>query len=151
MTITVSFATVAHSIAALAVPGVTIKDIDEIPAAGSLLCPIMFPQPSGTISGIQPVFQTVGTGGTAKIDLSYTLHYVFLECEAGSGINELAATAAVIGHLADILEVMLANDAVIGAIDSVPESIDEIGVIEDPTGNQYWGALLSFKILEFVQ
>lgn len=151
MTIAVNFATVTNSIAALVVSGVTIKDIDEIPDAANMLTPIMFPQPNDFITDIQPEFVSFGSNGTAKINMSYTLNYVFLECEAGSGVSAFAGYSGLITHLMAIMVTMLSNDAITGAVDNVPQSITSIGVVQDPAGNEYWGALLSFRILEFVQ
>ncbi len=151
MTITVGFSIVTNSIAALSISGVTVKDIDQIPTSASMLCPILFPQPNDFVTGITPTFETYGSNGGAKINMTYTLNYVFLECEAGSGISAFDAYNGLITHIAAILQAVLSNDAITGAVDITPHGIPNIGVIEDPAGNQFWGALLSFEILEYVQ
>lgn len=151
MTITVSFATVADSISGLTVPGVNIANIDNIPVTAQMLCPILIPQPNDFITGISPTFETLGSNGDAAINMSYTLNYVFLECETGSGVSAMDAYASLIAHLAAIMKTMLSNDAITGAIDNLPNAISSIGAIQDPSGNQYWGALIQLKILEYVQ
>ena len=46
--------TIANSIAALSVTGVTIKDLDEIPdSAFSGACPIVYPRPDGFVSNFE--------------------------------------------------------------------------------------------------
>lgn len=151
MTINCQFATVADSIAGLTISGVTIKDIDQIPVSASLTCPILFPQPEGFISDIQYARQSFGSNGTPKIDFSYTLNYVYLHCETGSGISALDPYAGIIAKLELITETIMSNDAITGAVDIIPNTIGGIGSIQDPAGNTYWGALLSFRVLEFAQ
>ena len=151
MTITIGFTTVADSISKLTVTGVTMKDIDQVPDSAQMLCPIMFPQPDNFVTNINVERVTVGSGGTAKMDMTYTLNYVFLQAEIGSGISAFSAYSNIIGNLATIIGVILANDNITGAVDLTLNTIGEIGAITDPAGNQYWGVLFSFNVLEFVQ
>ena len=72
MTIALSPVTVAASIAALSVSGVTIKDIDEIPDSANMLCPLVVPM-SNFITNITPQTQSFGSNGGAKVDFSSTL------------------------------------------------------------------------------
>ena len=150
MTVTVNFAAVANSIAGLTVSGVTMRDIDQIPDAADMIYPVMFPQPNNFITDISPVFQSFGSNGTAKIDMSYTLNYVYIHAPAGSGISAFDSYSGLITNLAAIMVTMLSNDVLTGAIDNIPQAITAIDVIEDPAGNSYWGALLSYRILELV-
>jgi hypothetical protein len=150
VTITSAFTTITSSIAALSISGVTIKDVDEIPQSARLLCPVLLPQPNDFVTDFAPTFQTFGSNGTPKIDLEYTLHYVYLHCEAGAGLSQLEIYSGLMTKLSAILVALLSNDAVTGLVDMKPE-IGNIGVIEDPTGTQYWGILISLRILEFAQ
>jgi hypothetical protein len=45
----------------------------------------------------------------------------------------------------------LENNTLINAIDNMPDAVSYIGKIKDPSGKGYWGAFLSFKILEYAQ
>ncbi len=150
MTVTSAFSTIANSIAALSVSGVTIKDIDEIPQSAALLCPVLIPQPNDFVTDFEASFQSLGSNGTAKIDLTYTLNYVYLHCEAGSGISAFDIYSGLITNLSAILVAVLSNDAITGLVDMKPR-IGSIGVIEDPSGNRYWGVMLSLSILEYAQ
>ena len=151
MTINSAIATVADGISKLTISGVTIKDIDEIPDAASLLCPLLIPQPNEFVTDMTVTRQTVGSMGTAKIDTSYNLNYVYLHCEAGSGVNSFAPYASLISKLETILEVILANDVIAGAVDLSVQNIGNVGIITDPAGNEFWGVMLSFRILEYTQ
>lgn len=151
MTINSQIATVAASIAGLTISGVTNKGIDAIPESASMLCPLLIPQPDNFVTGLTYARQTVGSMGSAKIDCNYTLNYVYLHCETGSGINTYAPYAGIISKLETILEKILANDVVSGAIDIQISSIGTIGTIQDPAGNQFWGLMFSISVLEFTQ
>ena len=151
MTVTCSVNTVASSIAALSVSGVTIKDIDKIPDSAKLLCPVLIPQPNDYMSNTLMSFESFGSNGTAKMDLEYDLNYVYLHCEAGSGVNAFAPFSSLMTKLAAILVVIFSNDAITGLVDMKLNSVSNVGIINDPAGNSYWGVLLSFHVLEFAQ
>jgi len=150
MTIALNPVTVAASIAALSVSGVTIKDIDEIPDSANMLCPLVVPM-SNFITNITPQTQSFGSNGGAKIDFSYSLNYGFLYAEIGSGINGYAPYAGLMQKLELILETILGNDAISGLVDMKLESLSEVGTIEDPAGNQFWGVTFSLRCLEYAQ
>lgn len=148
MAINSQIATVADSISKLSISGVTLRDIDQIPAAAQMLCPIFFPQPSAFVTDLSFTRQSFGGGGAEKLDCNYTLNYVYLHCKAGSGINAFAPYAGIITKLELILETIMTNDTVTGAVDLQIGAIGDIGVIQDPAGNEYWGLLCAINILE---
>lgn len=151
MTITSTIATVADSISNLSISGVTIKDIDQIPDSARMLTPLLIPQPNNFITDLQVSFETFGSNGSAKINTTYTLNYVFLFCEVGSGLGSFAAFSGLIGKLQDILVAINSNDAITGAVDMKIGSIGNIGVITDPAGNEFWGLEFSLRVLEYTQ
>ena len=151
MTITVAFSTVSDSIAGLTITGVTVKDIDQIPDNADLLGPILFPQPNDFITELSVERMSFGGGGTAKMDMTYTLNYVYLHCAAGGNIGAFGAYSGIITNLAVIVTAILTNDNISGPVDFEMQTVPSIGVIDDPAGNQFWGALLSFKVTEHTQ
>ncbi len=151
MTITSAIATVADSITGLSISGVTIKDIDQIPDSATLLCPLLIPQPANFVTDLSVSFETFGSNGGAKINTNYTLNYVFLFCEIGSGLGAFAAFAGLIAKLSTILVAINSNDAITGAVDIKIGSIGNIGVITDPAGKEFWGLEFSLRVLEFSQ
>jgi hypothetical protein len=150
MSIALSCVTVANSIAALSISGVTVKDIDEVPVSGNLILPVVFPQPNNWISDIQPVTKSLGSLGTEKMDFSYTLHYVFLHSLQGSGISQTDHLSPLITKLELVLEAILNNDVVTGLVDMQLSSLN-VGTVEDPSGKPYWGALFTLRCLEYAQ
>jgi hypothetical protein len=151
MTVTCSVNTVATAISGLTVSGVTIKDITAIPDSAKMFCPVIIPQPNDYMSGTKMTFETFGSMGTAKMNMEYDLNYVYLHCEAGSGINAFAPFSDLMTKLASILVVIMSNDKVNGLVDLQLQNVGNIGIINDPAGNSYWGVLLSFHVLEFSQ
>ena len=151
MTVTSTISPVADSIAALSVSGVTIKDIDQIPDTARMLCPLIIPQPANFVSDLSITFETFGSNGGAKINTNYTLNYVFLFCEVGSGMGAFAAFSGLISKLSALLVAINSNDAITGAVDIKINSISNIGVITDPAGVEFWGLEFSLRVLEFSQ
>jgi hypothetical protein len=151
MTVVCNLATVADSISKLSVSGVTIKDINEIPQSARGLCPVVLPQPSNFLSDVAATFQSFGSNGAARIDLSYTLTYVYLHCEAGSGVSQYDIYAGLITNLAAIIVAILSNDALTGLVDLKLGGVGSVGVIEDPSAVKYWGVIFTLNVLEFAQ
>lgn len=149
MTITSTISTVADSIAALSISDVTIKDIDQIPDTAWMLCPIIIPNPSNFVTDLSVSFETFGSNGGAKINTNYTLNYMFLFCEASSGLGAFAAYSGMISKLQSILVAINSNDAITGAVDVKINSISNIGVITDPAGKDFFGLEFSLKVLEY--
>jgi len=150
MTVTCSVSTVAASIAALTVSGVTIKGIDKIPDSASLITPVLIPQPNDYMTGTQMTFESYGSNGTAKMNMEYDLNYVFLYCQVG-GINAFAPFSPLMGKLSEVLVTIMSNDAITGAVDMKLGSVDRIGVITDSAGVEYWGVMITLHVTEYTQ
>ncbi len=149
MTIVVNPAAVATAISGLTITGVTIKDINAIPDSVQMLCPIIIPQPNGFIGNIEPENLSFGSLGTQAENFTYTLNYVFLFAEIGSGESGFTPYSPLIVKLIAIVNVILNNDVVSGLVDMQLESITGIGQINDPANNAYWGAFFALRCLEF--
>ena len=129
MAITSTISTVADSIAGLTISGVTIKDIDQIPDTARMLCPLLIPDPNGFVTDISVSFETYGSNGGAKINTNYTLNYMFLFCEVGSGLGTYAAYSGLITKLSAILVAINSNDSISGAVDVCVEVMISNAVI----------------------
>lgn len=152
MTIAVNFTTVTNSIAALTVAGVTIKDVDEIPMDALKILPVMFPKPDNFITNVTFSRETYGTGGTAKMNFSYTLNYRYLHSPVGARLNMLSAYSGLITNLAAILVEIFENDKLAGLVDLQLESIGQIGPLTDLAGQTtYHGVDIGLRVLEFAQ
>lgn len=148
MTWTSQFTTVATSIASIAITGVSVKDIGDIPEHMDLQGPVLMPDPSRFLSDLQFERVSFGPAGSAKADLRYRLHYVLLYQPVASGISELDAYAALISLLATVLDAISNTDAISGAEDVTIGNVSGVGVVQDPSLNQYWGALIELNVLE---
>lgn len=151
MTVDVQIGTVIGAISNLSITGINLKDIDEIPENAEMFLPCLFPNPDEPITDIEPRFVSFGTMGGAKMDLGYTLHYLYIHAKVGSGLTLNAILPGLISNLALIFETIMSNDVVTGAVDLQLDSLPSIGVIIGPTGAQYHGCALSFRVLEHVQ
>jgi len=151
MTITSSISTVANSISGLTISGVTIKNIDAIPDTARMLCPLLIPQPNDFVTNINVTFETFGSNGGAKLNMTYTLTYVFLFCEVSSGLGAFAAYNGLLTKLSAILVTIMSNDAVTGAVDLTVGNIGNVGVIVDPAGVEFWGLTFTLNVLEYSQ
>lgn len=151
MTIALSPKTVADSISELSISGVTIKSLEAMPTTGHLMLPLLMPQPDNFITDIVPVRQSFGSGTGKALDFNYTLHYVFLFAELGSGLSQLDPYSPLIDKLELIWESILTNDAITGLVDMELESVEGLGAVQGPDSQQYWGALFSMRCLEHAQ
>jgi len=147
----VKIATVADSIAALSVSGVTIKDIDGIPEeVHKRVCPIMFPDPDGFVTNLAVTPQSFGAGTAGKNDVRYTLNYLFLFCPVGSGRYLADNAVGLVNKAVLILNALIANDAVTGSIDIEPK-LGDFGVLQDAAGNQFEGVRVLIDVHEFYE
>jgi hypothetical protein len=146
-------ANVIAGIADLTPSGVTILGTDKIPTEWNGRQPIMFPDPSGPISNLVIDPQTFGDDATtAKANVTYTLNYVYLHSPAGSGRGIYTEVPTLITNMVAIVAAICAKFSIAGyAVDMKPRIPGEIGILEDPVGNQFWGCRLALDILEFYE
>ena len=143
--------TVADSISKLSVSGVTLKDLDKIPTTvRSRDCPIFYPRPDGFLSGVVPEKASMGSGSGAQWDIQYTLNYRFLYAPIGSERGLFAVVPTMVAKIALLIDAILANDVITGAIDLQIFDIGEFGPVSDPMGNMFHGCDFSLEILEHI-
>ena len=148
----VKVATVAASISNLSVSGVAIKDIHEIPEEiTGRLCPVLFPDPAGFVTGITITRESYGLDADAKKDVRYTLNYVYLHCEDGAVRYIADAVDAMVDKVVLILNAIADNSSVSGSVDIVPSMSGEFGQVEDPAGNMFFGCKISVAVQEFYE
>lgn len=150
MTIALGLKTVLDSISDLAIDGVTVLDIDQIPEQGSYRESLLFPDPYGFITGLNIKRDSTGGGGTALMTMTYTLNYLFIYAPVGSGRGLADIYSNLTQRLIDIIEGMLENDDISGAVDMEVQEIPSIGIIQDPAGATWHGCTLSLRITEFL-
>jgi hypothetical protein len=151
MTVDVKFGTVISAIAGLTISGVNVKDVDETPDIAEMFLPVLFINPDNPITDIDPQFMSFGTQGSAKMDMGYTLNYLYLHAKVGSGMTLNSVLPGLISNMALIMETIFTNDYVSGAVELKLNGLPHVGVIEDATGKQFHGCAISLRVLEHVQ
>ena len=142
--------TIANSIAALSVTGVTIRDLDEM--QNEVLdrhCPLVMPAPN-YISKVRLVRQSFGSGTDCKWDAHYTLTYRLFHSAVGTGRTLLDNYPGLVDKSMKFVDAVITNDCITGVIDSVMGDILGFGVVTGPADNQFFGCDIEFNILEFV-
>ena len=142
--------TVTNSIAALAVTGLTIKDIDEIPTSVTdRICPILYPEPLNFISDMTVERVTTGTAGSGYHDVYYTLRYAYLYQKVGTGRGSLRTYQGMVQLYEDLIDKMIISDNITGCVDIQVFGSVSFGPILDPAGEVFIGAELLFRVHEF--
>ena len=142
-------ATVTNSIASLSVSGVTIKDKDDfITEAGIRATPLLQPSPAGFVSDVKVEILSTGIGAGAHKDVFYTLNYVFLHSEIGTGRSLAEVYSDMVDKAFAIADAVLTNDSISGCVDIQLEGMGDFGPIADPSGRVYNGCSISFRVQE---
>jgi hypothetical protein len=151
---TLLLATVTNSIAAISVTGLTIKDIDEIPArVYGRDCPILYPEPLDFITGWEAEKMTFGRGLTVKWMMRYNLTYTLLYAPIGSG-RGLELFAPTIAQACLFFDKLMESHPLTGAELVTPAAIGVPGVMYDPTGpgaanaEAFYGVRLTLRVQE---
>lgn len=151
MTVSISFSTVADSIAGLSITGVTIADINQIGESNQKTPKHLCPRPQGYITNIVMDEPTFGAGATRKLTLRYTLTYRYYHAEIVGGRGGLFAVySGMITNITRICNAILTNDTITGCVDIALLTIGELGPVSDPAGNAFHGCDLSFRITEYI-
>jgi len=143
---------IATSIAAYSVTGVTIRDLDdfqdEIHDRDSDL-PVLMPAPN-FFTAPKIDYKSLGTGASARINVTYVLRYRFFYAEVGDerALNEIFQ--GFVGKVTEIVDAVIAGDSTADAIDLQVVDISPFGVVSDPVGNQFHGCDFGIQVLEFV-
>ena len=149
MTVTFSLPTVTDSISKLAISGVDILDIDQIPASYAGNPHMLAPAPADFITNLTITRDSFGTGGAEKMTATYTLAYRYYHTSVGNALT-FTEYANLIMAMKLILEAFLTNDAISGLVDLSVESVSNIGPVTDPVGNYFHGFDITLRITEFV-
>lgn len=142
--------TITESIADLVIEGVTVLDKNKLKEGFTAYdCPVLIPRPNEFVSA--PIITNVsfGSGSTRQLDVRYTLAYRYLHAPVGQG--ELLTTwSDMVDNLFLIIDAILANDAITGAVDFSLQGITELGDVGDGSNNMFHGCDIIFNVLEFV-
>ena len=149
MTVSVDFSTVASAVAGLSVPGVTMRDINQISSSYLTKPALLSPRPERYITDVSIVADTFGSGSIRSMTLRYKLNYVYYHCQIGSALD-FAEYQDMINNVANIVEVLITNDNLAGATDNIPPTISDISAVSDPAGNLYLGCIITLSIVQYI-
>lgn len=149
MTVSINFVTVADAIAGLTITGVTVKDIDQVDASNVRLTSILAPRPLNYITDISAIADSLGAGGNRQMTLLYTLHYTYYYLPIGSTLS-FEKYNTLIANVATILAALITNDVISGALYTENISVDSLGLVTDPRGDNYFGCEFSLQIAQFI-
>jgi hypothetical protein len=146
-------ATVADAIAALTITGVTVKDIDQIPASATVRDVFLFPKPDGFVTGLTVTPQSQGyTAIGAKFDVEYVLTYTLATGEFGSGrASTIDFYAAMVGHVVKVINAITDINTLAGAVEISVSGVESFGSVLDPAGNPHPGTNIAFSVKEFYE
>jgi len=145
-----AISTVADSISKLSVTGLTIKDINEIPAGTDSRGKTLIPKPN-FMTDFSMERDSFGGGSTAKMTVNYTLNYRMLYKPVGAGRqNVLEYYDDLTSMIGLVLDAVLAIDTLTGTVDIVPLSVTNMGLVNDPADQAWYGCDFAFRVMEFV-
>ena len=146
----IQIAAVANSIQALTVTGLTIYDVDNIPAAVDVRqTAALVPLPD-YIMDMEVVRDSFGAD-LAKMTLTYTLHYRLFYKLAGAGRSGVIEYYdGMVDMIAAIWDEILGINTFTGGVDMSPAGVSGIGVVMDAAQNEFLGGDLAFAVTEFV-
>ena len=115
----IAITTVTNSIAAMTISGVTIKDIDEIPA--DLLdrnLPLLTPDPNGFLTDFVYLQNSLGNGTDRKAIISYVLNYLLITSQTGTGrVGKIEGIGTLATKTATTLDAFYGLTSLTGAVD----------------------------------
>ena len=143
--------TIATAIAGLTVSGVSIKDLDEIPeSVAGRDCPLLYPKPDGFMSNLRVERDAFGPASMAPKTARYTLTYTYLHAPVSGGRGLFDVYQALVSNTLLILDQIIANDTVSGAVTLEPVDVIEFGPVHDPAGEWFHGATIRLACVEFI-
>ena len=88
----------------------------------------------------------------AAFNVTYTLTYRLYHSKVGTGRSGLFDTfSGMVGKVGLFLDAIIANDTISGAVDIIPNSINNFGPVADPAGKSvFHGCDIGIQVTEFV-
>ena len=146
---------VCQAISELKIPGLELKDINNIPAEVGLRSPSVFIPLPNIVTDFSIVRDSYGGGSTALMTATYSLNYRLLYQAVGttSGLT-LTAFLGMTEMVNKILDKIIALDVLDSdhdeVVDIVPVSVINMGIVNDPSDRAFYGCDFAFMVMEFV-
>lgn len=140
--------TIVSAISDLSVSGLTICDVDEIPAAVDIRTPTMFPL-ARFVTDLSVARDSFGAD-MAKMTISYSLNYRVCYAPVGSNRGGLEHVGGMIVLFGSLLDALLGVVNFSGSVDFELPGAVNFGIVTDPAGNSFWGFDLAIRVSEFI-
>jgi len=146
---------VCQAISELVIPGLNLKDINNIPAEVGLRSPsVLIPLPN-IVTDFSLMRDSYGGGSSAKMTATYSLNYRLLyEAVGTSGGLTLTAFLGLTEMVVKILDKIIALDVLDSdhdeVVDVVPVSVINMGIVNDPSDRAFYGCDFAFMVTEFI-
>ena len=149
---TIKIVSIVENIASLSIPGITnIKKLDEIPQGiNPRDLPALIPDPNAPVTDFVPERKSLGLGTEAAWDATYTLNYLLVYKQVGTGrVITIEAVAELFDLGASFVDTLLSTNVIQGATRFTPK-FGEIGILT-LGGISYHVLPVSLDVLEIVQ
>jgi hypothetical protein len=147
----VEFDTLASAISGLSVPGLKIRDLDEIKENMMISdCPCLMPHPANFITGLDPQQLGFGSGADKSFTLAYSMHYRLYFRQVTGVLKFFGPYADLVKMVKSIIKKFLVNEEIAELATVVPR-LEAIGGVEDNAGNVYHGADIAFDVFEIIE
>ena len=126
-----AISTITDAIKNLSVSGLTIKDMDEVPQAlTNRDCPVLVPDMDKFVSGFAVTNDTFGSASTQKRTVKYTLTYVLIYAQVGTGrVTVIENYSGMVEKAFLFIDTVLATDSISGAVDHMVGTVGNFGII----------------------
>lgn len=142
-----AISTICDSIKALSITGLKIYDLDDFPdQADTRSQAVLMPRPDNFVTDFNVVRDSTNGLKTA----TYTLNYILLYDVVGMSRKLSDDWSDMIEMLFSVLDKIISNDNLSGAVDITPRGIGSIGPLSDPAGEIHHGAEIALIVTEFI-
>jgi hypothetical protein len=142
---------VTTALAAVSIPGVTIKTPANLPDNVTVRdCPMLAPAPN-YLSAITVEQASFGAPADMRGSFRYSLTYRYYHVPIGSARNLSEVYGALVDKVDAIISAAWDNSNLSGTVEMWPSGASAPGVVTDPAGNNFLGCDISFDVLVFVR
>ena len=148
MTVALFLSSIADSISAISITGVTVKDKDQIAGSWEATQNVLYPNPEGWITGFGLEYDALMQGASAPMTINYTLNYRFLGVRVGDLSTFPVSYSLLVDKFVLVINAIIATPAPYSGRVTMQIGDVSIGPKVDPIGNNYFGADFAVSISE---
>lgn len=117
----------------------------EFPRNGPLLFPALKYRTAYTETR-----QSVGASADTPVEeITYTVNYIYAHCWTGVGRNPTDWAADIDANCQTICDTIAANITSLGVNDILSRGVSDVEIVQDPTKQAWYGALIQLGVLDY--